>query len=722
MASATLVPMKYELFPLGSIKPQGWFRDQLRLCGQGLGGKLFYFYRFVKDSTWLGGTWEYSPLNEAAPYWYNYIVPLAFSFDESADADLARELRGQAEHFLQYTLDHQSADGWLGPETTQQTRGIWARCLLLQGLMNHAVADAAKRDAIINAMLKFVKLVENMLERDYEGYLPKDGDEFDKQWFGVARAHELSTTLQWLYDEAEAVQHRDSIWNVMEMLWEGSRLAKRDWTVFFTKENFPQKPSVKHHSPNFQHGVNVAQGLRYPAQLYRMYPSSRLLHLSKQAVARAFEFHGTPAGSLSSDEYIGGLSPQRGAELCCTVELIFSLSYLHRLFGDNDFADRAELAAYNSLPAAVQSDWWSHQYVTQTNQPWARELQLEEGERTPFYDVCRYANVFGLEPEFGYRATDPNPLKPCCTVNHPTAYPKMLMNSFLRFTSSREGKPVPAILHAHLIPSQLNIPGTTISCSSNYPFAPCAVHYTITTTQPFDFFIRVPRWATPSSTIDTGAAQPGSSRLCKTFAASVDDNNKPLAGLHRVHVPAGDGAYSIAVTLHADIRVEHHADASVSISYGPLLYAYPVKHETTTRGPRNYKDQASDCPEVETTAPEAEGWKGKVRDHDLLPEPEAPWGIAVDPSKKMALVYQDPWLDGGRERVRALRSPVWDDGASPVYIEVDAVRVDWPVSNGTAAEPRMVDAGCRRGKPFRARLAPFGTAKLHMAQFPVVDL
>ncbi|KAL0255174.1 hypothetical protein SLS55_009704 [Diplodia seriata] len=217
--------------------------------------------KFVKDSTWLGGTWEYSPLNEAAPYWYNYIVPLAFCFDESADADLARELRGQAEHFLEYTLDHQSADGWLGPETTQQTRGIWARCLLLQGLMNHAVADAAKRYAIIDAMLKFVKLVENMLERDYEGYLPKDGDEFDKQWFGVARAHELSTTLQWLYDEAEAVQHRDSIWNVMEMLWEGSRLAKRDWTVFFTKENFPQKPSVKHHSPNFQHGVNLAQGI-----------------------------------------------------------------------------------------------------------------------------------------------------------------------------------------------------------------------------------------------------------------------------------------------------------------------------------------------------------------------------------------------------------------------------------------------------------------------------
>ncbi|OJD33671.1 uncharacterized protein BKCO1_2800030 [Diplodia corticola] len=708
MSSATLVPMKYELFPLGSIKPEGWFRDQLRLCGQGLGGKLFHFYRFVKNSTWLGGTWEYTPLNEAAPYWYNYMVPLAFSFDESIDAPLARELRAQAEQFLHYTLDHQSPEGWLGPETTRETRGIWARCLLLQGLMNHALADTTKREVIINGILKFVALVESMLQRDYEGYLPKDGDEFDKQWFGVARAHELSTTLQWLYDEPEAAEQRASIWHVMEMLWDGSRLAKRDWTVFFTKENFPQMPSVKHQSPNFQHGVNVAQGLRYPAQLYRMHPSSRLFRLSKQAVARAFQFHGTPAGSLSSDEYVGGLSPQRGAELCCSVELIFSLSYLHRLFGDNDFADRAELAAYNSLPAAIQSDWWSHQYVTQTNQPWAQELRLEENERTPFYDVCRYANVFGLEPEF-----------PCCTVNHPTAYPKMLMNSFLRLTPEPRGRALVAVLHAYLIPSKLSIDGITISCESNYPFAPCAMLYSISTDQPFDFFIRVPRWATALSSIEIRDAQAGSSRLYKTFASNVED--AALAGLHRVQIPAG-GEYKVAVTLHADIRVEYHADKSVSISYGPLLYAYPIEYSVTTRPPRNYKDQVSDCPELDATAAgEADqGWQSKVWDHDLLPT--SAWGIAIDPGQKMKLVFSDPWLDGKRERIRELPNPIWDAGASPVYIEVTAVAVDWPVRNGTAAEPSAVDASSTRGKPFRAKLAPFGTAKLHMAQFPVVDL
>ena len=77
------------------------------------------------------------------------------------------------------------------------------------------------------------------------------------------------------------------------------------------------------------------------------------------------------------------------------VETIFSLSYLYRFIGDNSFADRAELAAFNALPAAIAPDFWSHQYVTQMNQPWSQPL-----DGKPFYNVVPYGNVFGLEPNF----------------------------------------------------------------------------------------------------------------------------------------------------------------------------------------------------------------------------------------------------------------------------------------------------------------------------------
>lgn len=71
--------------------------------------------------------------------------------------------------------------------------------------------------------------------------------------------------------------------------------------------------------------------------------------------------------SLGDEPWVG-LSPTRGSELCTAVEAMYSLAYNYRAMGDWDFADRAELAAFNALPAGVSSDWWSHQYLTQINQ------------------------------------------------------------------------------------------------------------------------------------------------------------------------------------------------------------------------------------------------------------------------------------------------------------------------------------------------------------------
>ena len=78
-SNLTLAPYKYNLLPIGSISPQGWVKSELELQANGLAGHLFDFYRYVNDSLWLGGAYEYSELHEAGPYWYNGIVPLAYT-------------------------------------------------------------------------------------------------------------------------------------------------------------------------------------------------------------------------------------------------------------------------------------------------------------------------------------------------------------------------------------------------------------------------------------------------------------------------------------------------------------------------------------------------------------------------------------------------------------------------------------------------------------------
>ncbi|KAJ0285772.1 hypothetical protein CBS470a_006212 [Colletotrichum nupharicola] len=489
-----------------------------------------------------------------------------------------------------------------------------------------------------------------MLKNNYQGYIPQKDDVFDLQLFGVARAHELALTLQWLYDQRESSSDRHGIWEVMDMMWQGSRIMEGDWTKFFG-EDFPKTPSVRYKSLNFKHGVNVAQGLRYPAHLYRMEPSDDLASLCRDAVKKTFDYHGTAAGSISSDEYIGGLSPQRGSELCCSVELMFSISYLYQLFGDNHFADMVESAAFNAVPAGISADWWIRQYITQVNQPWAKELELPEGEKTPFYDVCR------LETE-----------------------------------------------------------DITINCDSNYPFAPCALRYSISTSKPFELLIRVPNWASPSSTVEFKGSASLASTKPQPFIQSKEDSS---GHVHKIDIPAA-GDFDVFVTIHAEVRVQKHENGSVSIHYGPLLYAYEIEFKTETRLPRNYKDQASECDEISSVAnQDEEPWMTHTRDHDYLPT--ADWNIAIDPTQGLeVVVHEGPWEQEGDRKVSELPNPVWNSGASPVHLKVSAAWVSWPTRNGTAADPLDVEKKIQR-QPFRAKLVPYATAKLHIAQFPVVD-
>jgi len=169
------------------------------------------------------------------------------------------------------------------------------------------------------------------------------------------------------------------------------------------------------------------------AQLYRMNKNESLIQQSRDAVEMVVKYQGASSGTIIADEYIGGQSPQRGqillpldlnqltifrSELCMAVEMIFSMSYLYRFIGDNSFADRAELAAFNALPAAIAPDHWSHQYVTQTNQPWSQNLTGK-----PFYNVVSYGNVFGLEPNF-VSGSPSNPTKKVKLMNQALLHSK----------------------------------------------------------------------------------------------------------------------------------------------------------------------------------------------------------------------------------------------------------------------------------------------------------
>ncbi len=104
---APLVAKPYAELPLGSIKAEGWLLDQLQRMAKGMTGHLDEWYPEVvgERNGWLGGDgdgWE------RGPYWVDGLLPLAHILDDE-------KLLAKANRWVEWTLNNQRADGYLGP-------------------------------------------------------------------------------------------------------------------------------------------------------------------------------------------------------------------------------------------------------------------------------------------------------------------------------------------------------------------------------------------------------------------------------------------------------------------------------------------------------------------------------------------------------------------------------------------------------------------------------
>jgi hypothetical protein len=391
--------------------------------------------------------------------------------------------------------------------------------------------------------------------------------------------------------------------------------------------------------------------------------------MARRAVDWTFQYHGAASGTIIADERLKGLGPYYGSELCTTVETMYSLSYLYHALGDNVFADRAELAAFNALPVAMTPDNWAHQYLTLPNQPWARYLD----GKTPFWNVNGWGTTFGMEPNY-----------PCCTVNHPQGYPKFLSASWAKLGDN-------GLAHVLLSPgvanTRLSSGDVRVSCETDYPFHNKLL-YEITASKPFQFHVRVPGWAF------------GASSFTMNDDVSVHSLSPDAStGIHTFNI--GAGTTKVTVTMNHNIQIQPRANNSIAVFSGPILYALQLGADTSSTTPRHHNTERLILP---MDIP------SKARDFEIVNT--TPWNIAIDPS---TLTFHSSL--GPTDN---LAEPLWAPGSPPTWIEGRGCEIDWPLWKGVPG-PVPLERNCEGGS-IRVKLVPYGSAKIHMSEFPTVDL
>lgn len=152
---------------LGSVKPQGWLKDQLTIQANGLTGHLDEFWPSLVKTGWKGGDGESW---ERGPYYLDGLVPLAYLLDDP-------RLMAKTKPWIEGILASGQPDGWFGPA---KNRDRWPLAVALKVITQYHEATGDPRA---------LKLVNN-----YFAYLHKAPPDWpNKDWRGV-RAMENAVT------------------------------------------------------------------------------------------------------------------------------------------------------------------------------------------------------------------------------------------------------------------------------------------------------------------------------------------------------------------------------------------------------------------------------------------------------------------------------------------------------------------------------------------------
>ncbi|MBE0673556.1 MAG: glycoside hydrolase family 127 protein [Bacteroidales bacterium] len=636
--------------PLGAVTPEGWLKDQLISQAGGLTGHLDDFWPDLVTSSWKGGEGE---AWERGPYYLDGLVPLAYILGDE-------RLKAKSQVWVDAIISSGTETGWFGPAKNSDR---WPLAVASKVLFSYfdATGDSAALDVLMN----------------YFRYLnDNDADWPDDTWRGV-RAMEHAVTGYQLYRLTGADWLRGTIEKIMSNSF--------DWTSYY--EVFPWDSSAvtdKRIPLNWKaegltaHVVNNAMAIKYPGLWYQQSHDERYKNAVYEGLRKYDLHHGQTGGRFSGDEHLSGKSPSQGTELCTVVELMFSLEKLFEVFGDNAFAERLEMLAYNALPGTTTPDMWAHQYDQQSNQV------LVSDEKRDWSTNGNESNIYGLMPNFA-----------CCLANMHQGWPKFVEHMWM--ATADGGLAVnawgPAKVKALVGKGQ----EVTLTVDTRYPFDG-KILITVNTEKPvrFPLHLRTPSWAAGSSILYNGkSVNPGPGSTIVLEEKWSDGN-------------------TIEINFPMEVRTEKRYNNSVAVLRGPLYYSLRIgkEYRSVELSYNNFGYMGSADWEIRPVTP----WNyGLLLDNIAQPSR----GVEV----KVNEIGKYPFADTGDMVWSAADGnfAAWDSPA-PVEITFRAMKIpEWGMKNNSADVPPV--SPVRPSEPAETvTLVPYGAARLRITEFPYMDV
>jgi DUF1680 family protein len=511
-------PLALDPLPLGSLRPTGWLRNQLRIQADGLSGHLDEFWPDVARSQWIGGDAEGW---ERGPYWLDGVVPLAFLLDDA-------RLKGKTTRWVDYILDHQHEDGWFGVKQGMHAGSgevdldPWPQFVLFKAFTQYQEATGDAR--IVSALTRALRRISQLLDE-------KPLDSWAKM-----RWPDLALSILWLYDRIGEPWLLD--------LARKTETQGYDWEAHFI--GFADSPFTGK-QPEWRldnHVVNHAMAFKEAAIRYRLTGNPAELQFARAWIATLDRFHGQATGVFTGDESLAGLNPSQGTELCAVVEYLFSLECLLAASADPAFGDRWERIAYNTLPATFTPDMWAHQYVQQANQ-----VQCAIREERIYMNNGPDANIYGLEPNFG-----------CCTANMHQGWPKFASHLWMR---ASDGGLTALAFAPCVVETEVGGKPVRVEVATDYPFRE-TVEITVTADDSvaFPLRLRIPGWA-------------------KGATLRIGEEASRAIAARDFHEVSREWQGSTTLRLHLPMTPSliPRPNGAVAVERGPLVYGLAIGEE-----------------------------------------------------------------------------------------------------------------------------------------------